>query len=123
MILSNFKMNIKKLYVSILLSLLPGLNLFAANEVGIWMKFEKEFISSMVYDNPLYDVKKFVVQFISPTGRIKNINGFWDGGKSWKVRFCPDEMGKWNYMTNCSDEKNAGLHVQKGAFNCVPNDS
>lgn len=65
----------------------------AAEEVGIWMKFEQDFESSKAYENPLYEVEKFVVHFTSPTGRVKKINGFWDGGNNWKVRFAPDEQG------------------------------
>ncbi len=87
------------------------------------MKFEKEFISSKSYNNPLYDVKKFNIRFISPSGRIKQINGFWDGDKSWKVRFCPDEIGLWSFNTECSDKENTGLHHQEGNFNCLPNKS
>jgi hypothetical protein len=61
-------------------------------------------------------VEKFAVRFTSPTGRIRNINGFWDGGTGWKVRFCPDEQGDWSFATTCSDSANAGLHRQQGRF-------
>lgn len=95
----------------------------AADQVGIWMKFEKDFESSTVYENPLYEVTKFEVYFTSPTGRIKKISGFWDGGKSWKVRFAPDEQGQWTYTTQCSDTTNQGLHHLKGSFECVSHNS
>ena len=121
--LRSFAMNIKTVYIFALLSFLLFPNLFAADKIGIWMKYEKEFVSNVSYDNPLYDVKKFTVRFISPAGRVKQINGFWDGERSWKVRFCPDEYGVWSYNTECSDEKNIGLHQQTGTFECVPNDS
>ena len=111
-----------KFYISMFVIMLSGLQLFA-DPVGIWEKFEKEFTCDVTYKNPLYEVKKFNVRFISPSGRIKNINGFWDGGKSWKVRFCPDEIGEWSFVTECSDEKNTGLHGQKGVFECIPNKS
>ncbi|MHC4432351.1 MAG: DUF5060 domain-containing protein, partial [Planctomycetota bacterium] len=44
--------------------------------------------------------------------------GFWDGGRRWRVRFSPDELGKWTYKTSCSDKSNAGLHSQSGSFQC-----
>ena len=113
-------MNSKTLHISVFL-LLFSMNLSASENVGIWMKFEKEFVSSKSYNNPLYDVKKFNIRFISPSGRIKHINGFWDGDKSWKVRFCPDEIGLWSFNTVCSDEENTGLHLLEGTFECVPN--
>lgn len=95
----------------------------AADQVGIWAKNEQTFISNKTYDDPLYDLKKFTVKFTSPAGRVKNINGFWDGDKNWKVRFAPDENGTWTWETACSDEANTGLHQVKGQFECVNNQS
>ena len=95
----------------------------AKDKVGIWMKYEKEFKSATAYENPLYDVEEFIVHFSSPTGRTKNINGFWDGARSWKVRFCPDEKGIWTFKTECSDRRNSELHNTTGSFECVQNDS
>jgi len=116
-------MKAKAFCIAVLFSIIFSFNLMATDKVEIWMKFEKEFISNKSYSNPLYDVKKFVVRFISPSGHNKNINGFWDGKNSWKVRFCPDEVGSWSYRTECSDENNTGLHHQKGTFECITNGS
>ena len=88
-----------------------------SQDVAIWTRFEKSFASSKGYNNPLYDVK-FNVRFISPTGREKNIRGFWDGSRSWKVRFMPDERGVWKWTTQSSDKSDTGLHEQAGSFNC-----
>ena len=111
------------LLITFSLAILFSYSLKAADAVGIWMKFEKEFQSSKLYENPLDDVKKFVAHFTSPTGRTKNINGFWDGEKSWKVRFCPDELGTWKFTTECSDDTNTGLHNIISSFECVPHQS
>lgn len=105
---------------SLLLLTLP---VQAADEVGIWMKFERSFESDKEYENPLYDVQKFVAHFTSPTGKIKTINGFWDGNKDWKIRFAPDELGEWSYITESSDKSNSGLHQVKGSFVTVDNPS
>jgi hypothetical protein len=116
-------MNSKTFSISAFL-LMFSFNILAVNNnVGIWMKFEKEFVSNKSYNNPLYDVTKFTISFVSPSGRTKQINGFWDGEKKWKVRFCPDEIGTWYFISYCSDKKNAGLHKQKGSFKCVANKS
>ena len=93
-----------------------------AQEVGIWTRFEKEFSSSNDYRNALYDAK-LTVQFVSPAGREKTIAGFWDGARSWKVRFMPDEPGIWQWRTECSDKTNTGLHGLSGSFNCEATDS
>ncbi|HKJ68811.1 MAG TPA: DUF4038 domain-containing protein [bacterium] len=96
---------------------------FGAEETGVWGKFETSFRSSKTYENPLYDVESFIVHFTSPTGREKNIRGFWDGGTTWRVRFMPDEVGAWTYITECSDEENTGLHQVTGSFECTDNTS
>jgi hypothetical protein len=88
-------------------------------QTGLWMCYEKGFESAKTYTNPIYDVAKFDIQFVSPSGRKKTVNGFWDGGTSWKVRFAPDEVGNWTYRSRCSDTANTGLHNVAGQFECV----
>ncbi len=88
-------------------------------QTGRWMKYEQTFQSEKEYGNPLYDVREFAVSFSAPSGRVKTIAGFWDGGTTWRVRFAPDEAGTWTYNTECSDSNNKGLHQQKGTFACV----
>ena len=92
-------------------------------QTGQWMKKEITLISSTEYENPLYNVRELAATFTSPSGRQKTVRGFWDGGKDWKVRFVPDEVGTWTYKTSCSDDKNAGLHEVEGTFECVKNQS
>jgi len=114
----------KKKLTFILFSVTMSLNVQAqAGEAMKWHKFELEFKSSFSYDNPVQDVRIFEVTFTSPTGVVKTINGFWDGGTSWKARFMPDETGNWNYSTVCSDQKNTGLNGQKGTFICRTTDN
>src|SRR5512135_1149140 len=83
-----------------------------------WHKYELTFTSSGTYENPVQDVSLFEVTFTSPTNLKKTINGFWDGGTTWKARFMPAEAGTWSFETSCSDKKNAGLNGQKGTFIC-----
>lgn len=86
-----------------------------------WHKLELVFTSSVSYQNPVQDVASFEVTFTSPSGIQKTINGFWDGGDTWKARFMPFETGKWTYETTCSDKKNTGLDKQNGSFVCKQN--
>src|SRR5262249_4351631 len=44
------------------------------------------------------------------------VSGFWDGGRTWRVRFAPDQVGHWSYETTCSDVSNKGLSGQSGKF-------
>ncbi len=92
-------------------------------ETPVWTKHEITFQSSIKYENPVYDVRDFKVTFIAPSGREKIVRGFWDGGVDWKVRFMPDEVGKWNWKTECSDKENLGLNKVEGNFTCEKNES
>jgi len=93
----------------------------SAQQATQWMKYEISFKSEKVYTEPIYEVKDFKVIFTAPSGREKTVRGFWDGDKEWKVRFCPDESGTWNWESTCSDQKNSGLNGQKGTFKCNQN--
>ncbi len=44
------------------------------------------------------------------------VPGFYDGNGVYKVRFSPDELGKWTYMTESNVEE---LSHQSGFFQCV----
>jgi hypothetical protein len=61
--------------------------------VGEWA-----FASAKAYDNPFGDVT-LDVTFTSPSGRSLSLPGFYDGEGTWRVRFCPDEVGSWTYST------------------------
>jgi Protein of unknown function (DUF4038)/Domain of unknown function (DUF5060)/Putative collagen-binding domain of a collagenase len=87
--------------------------------VAQWTRFEAEFTSAIEsYPNPLQDVR-VEVEFTSPSGRTMTTEAFWDGFRIWRVRFSPEERGRWTYRTRSSQEKDAGLHDLKGAFECV----
>jgi hypothetical protein len=82
-----------------------------------WSRYEQSFKSSFVYSNALHDVSLKVV-FTSPLGETREVDGFWDGARTWRVRFAPDQPGRWRLQTTCSDPANTGLHKQSGAFVC-----
>jgi hypothetical protein len=83
-----------------------------------WDRFERSFSSSQSYENPIQAAQLRVI-FTSPSGNSRMVYGFWDGNRTWKVRFSPDQLGKWFYSTSCSDTKNSGLHNQSGTFICM----
>jgi hypothetical protein len=105
----------------LLLIALPVASTCQLPDAQKWTKYELAFSGSIEYENPVQDLKSMEVTFTSPTGKTKTINAFWDGGKTWKARFMPDETGIWNFITKSSDQKNAGLNDQRGTFSCVPN--
>ena len=82
-----------------------------------WTVFETSFASSSHYENPLQDAV-LTVEFQSPSGKISTVEGFWDGGSTWRVRFSPDELGAWRYSTRSAPD-DPGLSGQSGTFQCV----
>ena len=83
-----------------------------------WGRFERSFTSSLTYTNPLQEAT-LKVQFTSPLGERAMVYGFWDGGRTWRVRFAPDQPGHWTFTTLCSDSGNTGLNAQHGEFLCT----
>jgi hypothetical protein len=83
-----------------------------------WQRFELTLKSSRTYTNALQDAEVRAL-FVSPLGETNRVYGFWDGGKTWRVRYQPTFPGRWTYYTMCSDTANAGLHEQTGAFLCT----
>src|SRR5580765_2820228 len=86
--------------------------------VSKWGRFEHSFQSALTYSNALQDVTLTVV-FTSPLGETNQVFGFWDGGKTWLVRFSPNLPGRWTFKSACSDQANKGLNNQTGEFVCT----
>src|SRR5258705_936245 len=85
--------------------------------VAKWERFDQTFKSSVAYSNPVQQAT-LTVAFTSPMGETKTVTGFWDGGKTWHVRFSPDRLGRWSYATTCSDPENKRLRNQTGGVPC-----
>jgi hypothetical protein len=62
--------------------------------VGEWA-----FESATPYDNPFGDVA-LEATFTGPSGQLYTVPGFYDGDHTWRVRFRPNEVGEWTYMTH-----------------------
>ena len=83
-----------------------------------WARFEQAFRSSVAYEHPLQDAT-LTVTFTSPLGESRKVYGFWDGGRTWRVRFSPDQPGNWTFTSTCSDAVDTGLNGQSGGFLCI----
>lgn len=104
----------------VVLAMLPPKPASAASNdrpavVPKWGRFAAQFTSKDKYKNPFQEAQ-LDVNLVSPSGARLRIPGFWDGGKSWKFRFCPTEVGTWTYSTECSDRENDTLHARGGSF-------
>ncbi|UKM64096.1 DUF5060 domain-containing protein [Flavobacteriaceae bacterium GSB9] len=93
-------------------------------EVGLYATFEKQLENKKPYSNKFTDVE-LSTTFVSPSGKTTTFYGFYDGdgqgggdavsGTIWKIRFMPNELGKWTYTWRWSDDTIGG----EGAFLCT----
>lgn len=106
--------------LTILLLALPAVSTgFAAErKETIWQPAEFAFTAQGTYEKPCVQVE-LSAGFKGPDGASFRVNGFWDGGRSWKVRFTPTAPGEWLYETACN-VADAGLAGRKGTFTAQP---
>jgi len=95
---------------------MPGLwplAAWSAESVHAWQCWEHALTSASEYRNPYADVT-LRVTYTGPGGRRFNAYGFWDGGRTFRIRCAFPAPGAWQWETECSDSANAGLHKQRG---------
>lgn len=85
-----------------------------AREVHRWGVFEAAWTAQREYAEPIWDIR-VEVTFVAPSGKKYVREAFWDGGRIWRVRFSPDELGTWQWSTQAQPE-DTGLHRQQGEF-------
>ena len=83
-------------------------------EVEKWKRYETRFENCTWHGNP-FDIVLDVI-FTSPSGKVFKQFGFYAGKDTWKVHFMPGEVGKWDYMTKCTDPE---LEGKSGGFSCI----
>ncbi len=87
-------------------------------EIRQWQVVELEFTAKHDHVKPME--LQFMAAFIGPDERHYLVPGFWDGKRSWRVRFAPTAPGNWIYVTLCSNSNDTGLHEQRGSFYVLP---
>jgi hypothetical protein len=66
-------------------------------EAGRWHMHEFVLHGRAHVANPFRDAA-LVGEFTSPSGQVRVVEGFHDGGDAWRLRFAPDEEGEWSYL-------------------------
>ena len=90
-------------------------SLTSAQSVPQWGRWEQSFEAAPnTTPEPTIGL---IVRLTSPRGKIHKVSAFWDGGKIWRVRFMPDEPGKWKFRTIAFPDY-AGLNAKRGSFIC-----
>lgn len=92
-------------------------------QIGLYRTFEQVIENNTAYNNKFTDVE-LKCTYISPSGKTTMFYGFFDGngngggdlksGNIWKMRFIPNEIGKWEYKWTWSDNTSGG----ESAFIC-----
>ncbi len=111
-----------KLVGGVVSSFLPGDNIAVGRGlmegrnklVYQWQTVEFRFRAANRYEKPWSQVS-LSVDFIGPEGQTFRMDGFWDGGRTWAVRFAPPVAGQWHYRTN-ADVADPGLKGLTGSF-------
>ena len=70
----------------------------APDEAKLWGRWERTFTAGDAGDPET----EIVAELTSPTGKKTAVDGFWDGGTTWKIRFMPHEEGLWSFTTKSS---------------------
>jgi Domain of unknown function (DUF5060)/Protein of unknown function (DUF4038)/Domain of unknown function (DUF5605) len=85
----------------------------AQNTVPKWEIFELT-LQGPSTGNPFTEVE-LTATFVAGSRAVK-VDGFYDGAGRYKIRFMPDEEGRWDYSTQSGAPD---LHGKTGTFTCV----
>lgn len=86
-------------------------------EVHVWETQEITLQAARDYANPYVDV----VCWIDLEGPdfSRRVHGFWDGGRTFRVRFVATTPGEWRWRTHSNQPDDAGLNGGTGALRAV----
>lgn len=116
--MKNLKINFKKiLFIAFFISVLIGSCKIKPQKIGLWDIFEYTLVNNKTYSNPFKDVSLTAI-YTGPDGKKAELQGFYAGENQWKIRFMPDQTGKWKFEAGFSDRKSK----TKGYFICIPSE-
>jgi hypothetical protein len=95
---------------------LGGANSAADARIHVWEKHELEFTCEHEYANAYTEATVWVD--LSGPGFSKRVYGFWDSGKSFKVRVAATAPGVWRWRSG-SAPNDPGLSGKSGSFTAV----
>jgi hypothetical protein len=87
-----------------------------SGEAPVWQMQEITLEAARDYPNPYVDVDCWIE--LDGPGFAKRIHGFWDGGRTFRVRFVATAPGEWRWRSGAS-VADAGLNGGEGRFKAV----
>src|SRR5258708_2112455 len=94
--------HLRTVWLTISAVLIFPLTTFGAAPATVWRPTEINLTAQASYANPFTDVDVHC-EFDGPNGERVVARGFYDGGRSWRVRFTPTAVGAWSYRTVAAD--------------------
>ena len=79
-----------------------------------WHRFAIRWQGGREHEDPL--AVRPLVRFQHKSGAERIAEAFWNGGRTWEVRFSPDLSGRWVYQLQCAE--GPALDRQSGSFEC-----
>ena len=101
----------------ILMSVFAASLTASAAPVHVWERQEVTLTAARAADNP-YAEQTVWVDLQGP-GFAKRIYGFWDGGRTFRVRLLATAPGKWTWRSG-SAPPDTGLDGKTGSFEAIP---
>src|ERR1044071_335069 len=86
-------------------------------EAHVWETQEITFQSAGDYGNPYAEVECWIE--LEGPGFAKRIYGFWDGGRTFKVRFVATTPGDWRWRSGSNQAMDAGLNGGAGKLKAI----
>ncbi len=101
----------------LLLLAAPASAALKRGEAHIWDSQEIVLEAARDYANPYADVTVWID--LKGPGFEKRVYGFWDGGRTWRVRFVATAPGDWSWKTQSNQPADSGLNDGSGALKAV----
>lgn len=94
-----------------------GIAALVSGEVHVWETQEIILQSSRDYGNPYADVDCWIE--LSGPDFSRRVHGFWDGGRTFRIRFVATTPGEWQWKTGSNQADDAGLNLGRGKLRAV----
>ncbi len=94
-----------------------GAATLSPGEVHVWEVQEITLQSTVEYQNPYRDVVCWIE--LEGPERPLRVYGYWDGGRTFKVRFVATAPGEWRWRTGSNQPDDPGLNGGTGALRAV----
>ncbi len=88
-----------------------------SGEVHVWEAQEITFHAAQSYANPYSEVECWIE--LEGPGFARRVFGFWDGGRTFKVRFVATAPGEWRWRSGSNQPGDTGLNGGKGRLRAV----